>query len=137
MAEDFRDLPDLAVEQRKLHLGGVALEGVHVGDGFRIERGKTRNLFLDDRIGTPGLPGEGDDQRRFELVEIIAPDAQRIDDHALLRKEFDVIQPAEGSGVLILASAGEAEIELFQSGTPDGPPRRGQVEAEARFGKPR
>src|SRR5208283_679093 len=54
-----------------------------------------------------------DDQRRFELVEIIAPDAQRIDDHALLRKELDVIQPAEGGGVLILASAGEAEIDSF------------------------
>ena len=73
----------------------------------------------------------------FELVEIIAPDAQRIDDHALLRKEVDVIQPAEDGGVLILASAGKAEIELFRSRTRDGPRRRGRVEAEVRFGTPR
>ena len=49
---------------------GVALQGVHVGDSLRIEGGKPRNLLLDDRVGTPRLPGEGDDQRRFELVEM-------------------------------------------------------------------
>ena len=113
MAEDFGDVADLAVEQRELHLGRVTFQGVHAGEGFRVERGERRNLLPDDRLGAARLSGEGDDQRRFELVEVVAPDAERIDDRPLLSQEFDVVQPAEGGGVVILAAAGETEVDPF------------------------
>ena len=67
-------------------------------------------MIVSERRDWPVKAMTSDD---FELVEIIAPDAQGIDDHALLRKELHVVQPAERGGVLILTSSGEAEIDAL------------------------
>ena len=67
-------------------------------------------MIVSERRDCPVKAMTSDD---FELVEVVAPDAERIDDRPLLSQEFDVVQPAEGGGVVILAAAGETEVDPF------------------------
>ena len=67
-------------------------------------------MMVSERRDCPVKAITSDD---FELVEVIEPDAKRVHDHPFLRKEFDVVQPAEGGSVLILSPTGEVEVEPF------------------------
>ncbi len=99
MIKDCGDAPNVPTQQGDLHFGRVAFERVHVRERAGIEAGQPGNLLLDDRIGSPRPSRERNHQRRFELVEDIAPNSQRIDDDPLLRQELDVVQPAKCCGI--------------------------------------
>ena len=84
--EDFGHFPNVPVEEGDLHFSGVGFKACMLAtvSGLSAVRPETCS---DYRVGTSCCPVKAITSDDFELVEIIASNAQRIDDHALLRKE--------------------------------------------------
>ena len=86
---------------------------MHGVDGNRLVALHVVGLLVDDLSGLAGDATEIEQQRSFELRNDPVLDPQRIDDHPFSGVELHEVETAERRRVLVLSTAGQANVDAF------------------------
>src|SRR3954471_5309816 len=95
LVEEAPEVVELALEQRVLHLHGQLLLHPQAVERLLLALDEPLRLVLDDPVRAPRRPGVAEQHVVLELVDDVAADAQRVDDHAV-GQELDEVEAAEG-----------------------------------------